>query len=80
MKIAKHKHTVQFKQNQTTQTTKKGYFNLLDFLRYCNKRDMAKGLWIARYEFESLAGKVKMIGENWTKQDIIDEVLCFTKA
>jgi hypothetical protein len=35
---------------------------------------MAKRLWIARHEFESLAGKVKMIGENWTKQDIIDGV------
>jgi hypothetical protein len=35
---------------------------------------MAKGLWTARHELESLAGKVKMIGENWTKQDINDVV------
>jgi hypothetical protein len=74
MKIVHHIHTVQFKQNQTRQTTEKCWFNILDFLRYCDRRDMAKELWIARYEFESLAGKVKMIGENWTKQDIIDEV------
>jgi hypothetical protein len=36
---------------------------------------MTKELWIVRYGFESLSGKIKMIGENWTKQDIIDEVL-----
>jgi hypothetical protein len=46
----------------------------LDLLRYYDKRDMAKELWIARYEFESLVGRFIMMGENWTKQDIIDEV------
>jgi hypothetical protein len=32
-------------------------FNILDLLRYCDKRDMAKEFWIARYEFENLARK-----------------------
>jgi hypothetical protein len=34
-------------------------FNILDLLRYCDKRDMEKCLWIARYEIESLDDKVK---------------------
>jgi hypothetical protein len=41
-KIAQHKHTIQFKQNQIRQTTEKCLFNNLDFLKYCDKRDMAK--------------------------------------
>jgi hypothetical protein len=48
---------IQFKHNQTRQTIEKGLFNNLDFSRYCDKRDMAKELWIARNEFESLVGK-----------------------
>jgi hypothetical protein len=35
---------------------------------------MAKGMWIVRYGFQSLVEKDQMIRENWTKQDIIDEV------
>jgi hypothetical protein len=35
---------------------------------------MAKELWIMRYGFESLVGKDQMIGENWTKQDLGNEV------
>jgi hypothetical protein len=35
---------------------------------------MAKELRIVRYEFESLVGKDQMIGENWTKQDMGNEV------
>jgi hypothetical protein len=58
-KIAQHKHTIQTKHNQTRQTTKKGLFNILDFSRYCDRKDRAKELWIARYEFESLDGKFK---------------------
>jgi hypothetical protein len=27
------------------------------FLRSCDRRDIEKELWIARYEFESLVGK-----------------------
>jgi hypothetical protein len=27
-----------------------------------------------RYGFENLDGKIKIIGEDWTKQDIIDAV------
>jgi hypothetical protein len=32
---------------------KRGWFNILDLLRYYDKRDMAKGLWIAGDRFES---------------------------
>jgi hypothetical protein len=35
---------------------------------------MAERLWIAGNRFESLVEKIKMIGENWTKQDKIDEI------
>jgi hypothetical protein len=42
--IAQHKHTIQFKHNQTRQAIEKCLFNLLDLLRFCDKRDMAKGL------------------------------------
>jgi hypothetical protein len=38
------------------------------------KEDMAQELWIVRHGFESLVGRFIMMGENWTKQDIIDEV------
>jgi hypothetical protein len=31
--------------------------NILDLLRYCDKRDMAKELGIMKYGFESLVGK-----------------------
>jgi hypothetical protein len=35
---------------------------------------MTKELWIVKYGFESLVGKIIMIGENWTKQNITNEV------
>jgi hypothetical protein len=34
-------------------------FYILDLLRDCDKRDMAKELWIVTYGFESLSGKIK---------------------
>jgi hypothetical protein len=55
--ITQHKHTIQSKHNQTRQAIEKGLFNPLDFSRYCDRRDMAKELWIVRYGFESLVGK-----------------------
>jgi hypothetical protein len=55
--ITQHKHTIQYKHNQTRQTIEKGLFNNLGYPRYCDRRDMAIILWIARYEFESLVGK-----------------------
>jgi hypothetical protein len=58
-KIAQHKHTIQYKHNQTRQTIQNDWFNIFDLLGFCDKRDMAKGLWVVRYEFESLVGKVK---------------------
>jgi hypothetical protein len=48
---------MQYKHNQTRQTKEKGLFNNLDFSRYCDRRDIAKELWIVRYGFESLVGK-----------------------
>jgi hypothetical protein len=42
--IAQHKHTIQSKHNQTRQAIKKCWFNILDLLRFYDKRDMAKGL------------------------------------
>jgi hypothetical protein len=59
IEITQHKHTIQSKHDQTGQTIEKCWFSILDLLRYCDKRDMAKGLWIARYEFEILNGKSK---------------------
>jgi hypothetical protein len=41
-KIAQHKHTIQSKHSQTRQAFEKGWFNLLNLLRYCGKRDKAK--------------------------------------
>jgi hypothetical protein len=38
------------------------------------KEDMAQELRIVRNGFESLVGRFIMIGDNWAKQDIIDEV------
>jgi hypothetical protein len=35
---------------------------------------MAKEMRIVGYVFESLVGRFIMMGENWTKQDIIDIV------
>jgi hypothetical protein len=32
-------------------------FNNLGYSRCCDKRDMAKELWIVRYGFESVVGK-----------------------
>jgi hypothetical protein len=62
-KLTQHKHTIQSKHNQTTQTKRKGWFNILDLLRFCDKRNMAKGWWLARYRFESLDGKVNDLRE-----------------
>jgi hypothetical protein len=53
IEIAQHKHTTQHKHNQTGQTIEKGWFNILDFLRYCDKEDMVKRLWIVGDRFES---------------------------
>jgi hypothetical protein len=63
-KITYHKHT--HKHNQTRQTIEKCLFNNLDFLRYCDKRDMAKESWVVRYEFDSLVGKVQY---DWRELD-----------
>jgi hypothetical protein len=52
-KIIQHKHTIQYKHYQTRQTKRKGSFNILDLLRFCDKRDMAKGWWLARDRFAS---------------------------
>jgi hypothetical protein len=61
--IAQYKHTIQYKHSQIRQAIENCWFNILDFLRYGNKRDMAKIFWIARYRFESLDGKVKDLRE-----------------
>jgi hypothetical protein len=39
-------------------------FYILDLLRYCDKRDMAKELWIVRYGFGELEWQDQMVGEN----------------
>jgi hypothetical protein len=57
--IAPHKHNIQSKHKQTRQAIGKCWFNILDLLRYCDERDMAKNTWLARYRFESVDGKVK---------------------
>jgi hypothetical protein len=44
IKLTQHKQTIQYKHNQTRQTIEKYWFNILDSLRYCDERDMAKGL------------------------------------
>jgi hypothetical protein len=43
--IAQHKHTIQTKHNQTRQAIKKCWFNILDLLRFYDKRDMAR-YWV----------------------------------
>jgi hypothetical protein len=58
-KIEQYKHSIQYKHNQARQAIEKCWFNILDFLGVYDKRDLAKGLWIVRYEFESLVGKFK---------------------
>jgi hypothetical protein len=57
IEIAQHKHIIQTKHNQTRQAIKKCWFNILDFLRYYERIDMTKELWIMRYGFEILVGK-----------------------
>jgi hypothetical protein len=42
--ITQHKYTIKSKHNQIRQAIKKCLFNILDLLRFCGKRDMAKGL------------------------------------
>jgi hypothetical protein len=41
-KIAQHKHTIQSKHNQSRQEIEKCWFNISDFLKLCDKRDVAK--------------------------------------
>jgi hypothetical protein len=65
---------IPYKHNPTRQTIKKGLFNNLGHSRYCDKRDMAKELWIVRYGFWELEWQDQMIGENWTTQNIVDVV------
>jgi hypothetical protein len=58
--ITQHKHTNPIQTiNQQYKQLKRVWFNILDLLRYYDKRDIVKGLWIARYGFGSLDGKVK---------------------
>jgi hypothetical protein len=40
---------------------KKCWFNILDFLWYCDKRDMAKDYELQEIDFESLVEKVKWL-------------------
>jgi hypothetical protein len=49
-------------------------FSILGSLRFCDKRDMAKDCGLYDMAFESLAGRFILMGENWTNQDITDEV------
>jgi hypothetical protein len=52
-----------------------GLFNNLDLFRYFDKIDMTKG--IMDYEiwvWELSLGKIKMIEENWTRQNNVDKV------
>jgi hypothetical protein len=46
---------------------------ILDFLGYCDRRDMAKDYGLQDMDLRTWLEKINMIGENWTKQDIIDE-------
>jgi hypothetical protein len=41
---------------------------------------MAEEWWLARYVFQNLDGKVKMIGKEWTIQDINNDSLCSIRA
>jgi hypothetical protein len=69
IELTQHKHTIQLNHNKTRQAIEKGWFNILYLLRYCGKRDMAKGLWIAGDRFESYGlSKIKLKNS-----------LCFTK-
>jgi hypothetical protein len=43
--ITQHKHTIQSKHNQTRQAIEKSWFNILDLLRYYDKRDIAR-YWV----------------------------------
>jgi hypothetical protein len=42
--ITQHKHTIHSNHNQTREAIKKYWFNILDLLRYYDKRDMVKDL------------------------------------
>jgi hypothetical protein len=44
IEITQYKHTIQSKHNQTRQAIEKCWFNILDLLRYYDKRDMLKDL------------------------------------
>jgi hypothetical protein len=56
---------IQYKHNQIGQTIEKGWFNILDLLRYCDERDMAKDCGLEMIHFLKLERQDKMIGERW---------------
>jgi hypothetical protein len=64
IEITQHKHTNQSQQNQSRQPIEKGWFIILDFLWLYDKKDMACGLWLVRYDFDSFNGKFKCLEIN----------------
>jgi hypothetical protein len=42
IELTQHKHTTPIATKQTEQTIKNSLFNILDLLRFCDKRDMAR--------------------------------------
>jgi hypothetical protein len=78
--IAPHKHTIQSKQNQTRQAIEKCWFNILDLLRYCDKRDMTKRFVVCKIWIWEFGWQYQKIWKEWTWKVISEESLCFTKA
>jgi hypothetical protein len=50
---------MQSKNNQIRQTIEKCWFNILGFLKFCGKRDVAKDYGLQEMDFESLVEKAK---------------------
>jgi hypothetical protein len=63
IELTHHKHTIHSKQNQTRQTIERCWFNILDLLRYCDKRDMVWGL-ACKIWFWGFGWQGQMIREN----------------
>jgi hypothetical protein len=58
-KITQHKHTIQLKHNQQDKQLRSVGLTFEIYLRYCDRRDMAKDCGLQEIGFESLVGKVK---------------------
>jgi hypothetical protein len=64
--ITQHKHTTNSNKIKQDKTVENGRFNILEILRFCDKRDMATEWWLARYVFVSFGWQSQ---NDWKRVD-----------